>query len=114
MKKNKNKNKNIFMLLATQITFVVLLMSVLSASAIATDSGIGIYIDGLKVRVEPIVHSFPRSQLEPESPETIMGRIEYQSIYYMDVEPEIVSGRVFVPIRAISNYLDLGGIFGSS
>ncbi|MCL2044758.1 MAG: copper amine oxidase N-terminal domain-containing protein [Oscillospiraceae bacterium] len=106
MKKNKNKNKNIFMLLATQITFVVLLMSVLSASAIATDSGIGIYIDGLKVRVEPIVHSFPRSQLEPESPETIMGRIEYQSIYYMDVEPEIVSGRVFVPIRAISNYFD--------
>ena len=88
------------------ITLAFLLMSALSAPAVAVGESISIYIDGIKAQTEPQIHRFPRSYFEPESPETIMGQIEYQSIYYMDVEPEIVSGRVFVPIRAISNYFD--------
>ena len=69
---------------------VLILLVSLASTAFA--AGVDIYIDGHKVRTEPDEY-------------LNVGRTD---IFYMDVEPEIRGGRVFVPIRVISNYFGAG------
>ena len=67
----------------------VILLLTLANQGIAA-SGVDLYIDGQKVRTGP--------------DQTAMGTFGQTPGYYMDAQPEIKRGRVFVPIRATSFY----------
>jgi len=55
-------------------------------------SEVNLYIDGQRVRTEPYAW------------EDYIDHEEIPDIFYMDVGPQIVSGRAFLPIRIVSAY----------
>ena len=87
------------------ILAAVLLFAFTTPSARA--AGVSIYIDGVEVRTEQLNHRFPADDwVEVEPGHIVQGIHEMPSSYYMDVQPEVNSGRVFVPVRAISVFFD--------
>jgi len=90
--------------IVSAILLVVFVVSLPLAPSARAD-GLNIYFDGVEVSTEPVIYYVSDdSWTETEPGSFTLGSSERPGIYYMDVQPETKSGRVFVPLRVISNY----------